>query len=80
MNAYLYQRVYKSSDMIDIRNTEVEVLRDMLNKARAEAFEYRERIKRLETILYVLSGHVLAGEFDKAQEIAHQVQKFLMEE
>jgi len=77
MNTYLMQRIYQSPDMIDIRNTEVEVLRDMLNKARAEAFEYRERIKRLETALYMLSASILAGETEKAQEYAYLAQKLL---
>jgi len=77
MNAYLYQRVYKSSDMIDIRNTEVEVLRELLEKSRAEVFEMKVRMERLESILYMLSSSVLAGETEKAQEYAYLAQKLL---
>jgi len=77
MNTYLAQRVYQSSDMIDIRNTEVEVLRELLEKSRAEAFEMKVRMERLESILYMLSSSVLAGETEKAQEYAYQAQKLL---
>ena len=75
-NPYLIQTI-KNPNMIYIKEAEVTILRELLDKARAEAFEYREKIKRLETALYMLSSSVLAGEIEKAQEYAHLAQKLL---
>lgn len=82
-NLYLIQHIKGSGleEYINMREEEVEALRKALFNVQAEAFQYRERIKRLESHLYRIAELVLAGEGNssEAQDIAQKALTLLFE-